>query len=56
MLTPLPDPSSSDESASSSTAAGTAAFYRAKILKNREGTAELLGYYVMPFTQTFTRQ
>ena len=57
MLTPLPDPSGNYESSSSSTATGTAAFYRAKILKNGgEDPAELLGYYVMAFTQTFTRK
>jgi len=34
---------------------GTAEFWRAKILKgSQEGPPELLGYYVMPFTQTMT--
>lgn len=56
MLTPLPDPSGSYESSSTSTATCTAAFYRAQILRNGEGPGELLGYFVMPFTQTFTKK
>lgn len=55
-LTPLADPSGSYESSSTSTVTGTAAFYRARILKNGDGPGELLGYYAMPFTQTFTRK
>ena len=36
--------------------AGTAAFFRFKLLRNGEGPAEFLGNYAMPFSQTFTRQ
>ena len=56
VLTPLPDAAGHYDSFSSSTSTGTAAFYRARILKNGEGAGELLGYYLMPFTQTFTRK
>ena len=36
---------------------GTAVYWRAKILKGgNEGDPELIGYYVMPFSETFTRK
>ena len=36
---------------------GTAVYWRAQILKGgNEGPPELIGYYVMPFSETFTRK
>lgn len=36
---------------------GTAVYWRAKVLKGgNEGSPELIGYYVMPFSETFTRK
>jgi hypothetical protein len=36
---------------------GTAVYWRARILKGgNEGDPELIGYYVMPFSETFTRK
>ena len=36
---------------------GTAVYWRTKILKGgNEGSPQLIGYYVMPFSETFTRK
>ena len=42
--------------AGTNVANGTAIFWRAKVLKNGEASPEFIGYYVMPFSETFTRK
>ena len=55
-LQPADPASYASQSDASVSTPGAAALYRFKVLKSGEGTAELVGYYSMPFSETFTRK